>query len=109
MPGRDTAFRGAAMLAPDASVGLLEQEPHLDEDKDVRGNVEDGVAGTRALLDRFNELAAKHSDETADEFSRLQTQIDAADAWNLDTNVEYAMDALRLPHADADVTRICRG
>jgi len=97
MAGRDTDFRGDAMLAPDAKVGLLEQEPHLDEAKDVRGNVEDGVAGTRALLDRFNELAANYSDETADEFSQLQTQIDAADAWNLDTNVEYAMDALRLP------------
>ena len=57
------------MLAPDATVGLLEQEPHLDEAKDVRGNVEDGVAGTRALLDRFNELAANYSDETADEFA----------------------------------------
>ena len=69
MAGRDTDFRGDAMLAPDATVGLLEQEPHLDEAKDVRGNVEDGVAGTRALLDRFNELAANYSDETADEFA----------------------------------------
>jgi len=109
MAGRDTDFRGDAMLAPDAKVGLLEQEPHLDEAKDVRGNVEDGVAGTRALLDRFNELAANYSDETADEFSQLQTQIDAADAWNLDTNVEYAMDALRLPPADADVTKLSGG
>jgi energy-dependent translational throttle protein EttA len=109
MAGRDTDFRGDAMLAPAATVGLLEQEPHLDEAKDVRGNVEDGVAGTRALLDRFNELAANYSDETADEFSQLQTQIDAADAWNLDTNVEYAMDALRLPPADADVTRLSGG
>jgi energy-dependent translational throttle protein EttA len=109
MAGRDTDFRGDAMLAPDAKVGLLEQEPHLDEAKDVRGNVEDGVAGTRALLDRFNELAANYSDETADEFSQLQSQIDAADAWNLDTNVEYAMDALRLPPADADVTTLSGG
>jgi energy-dependent translational throttle protein EttA len=109
MAGRETDFRGDAMLAPDATVGLLEQEPHLDEGKDVRGNVEDGVAGTRALLDRFNELAANYSDETADEFSRLQAQIDAADAWNLDTNVEYAMDALRLPPADADVTKLSGG
>jgi ATP-binding cassette ChvD family protein len=109
MAGRETDFRGDAMLAPDATVGLLEQEPHLDEGKDVRGNVEDGVAGTRALLDRFNELAANYSDETADEFARLQAQIDAADAWNLDTNVEYAMDALRLPPADADVTRLSGG
>jgi ATP-binding cassette ChvD family protein len=109
MAGRETDFRGDAMLAPDATVGLLEQEPHLDEGKDVRGNVEDGVAGTRALLDRFNELAANYSDETADEFARLQAQIDAADAWSLDTNVEYAMDALRLPPADADVTKLSGG
>src|SRR4051812_47349240 len=109
MAGRDTDFRGDAMLAPDATVGLLEQEPHLDPAKDVRGNVEDGVAGTRALLDRFNELAANYSDETADEFARLQAQIDAADAWSLDTNVEYAMDALRLPPADADVSKLSGG
>ena len=109
MAGRETDFRGDAMLAPDATVGLLEQEPHLDEGKDVRGNVEDGVAGTRALLDRFNELAANYSDETADEFARLQAQIDAADAWSLDTNVEYAMDALRLPPADAGVTKLSGG
>jgi energy-dependent translational throttle protein EttA len=109
MAGRETDYRGDAMLAPDATVGLLEQEPHLDESKDVRGNVEDGVAETRALLDRFNELAANYSDETADEFAALQARIDAADAWNLDTNVEYAMDALRLPPADADVTRLSGG
>ncbi|MFL5977771.1 MAG: energy-dependent translational throttle protein EttA, partial [Gaiellaceae bacterium] len=109
MAGQDTEFRGEAQLAPGATVGLLEQEPHLDEAKDVRGNVEDGVAGTRALLDRFNELAANYSDDTADEFARLQAQIDAADAWSLDTNVEYAMDALRLPPADADVTKLSGG
>jgi sulfate-transporting ATPase len=109
MAGRETDYRGDAMLAPDATVGLLEQEPHLDEGKDVRGNVEDGVAETRALLDRFNELAANYSDETADEFAALQAKIDAADAWNLDTNVEYAMDALRVPPADADVTRLSGG
>src|SRR3954469_8404890 len=109
MAGQETEYRGDAMLAPGATVGLLEQEPHLDESKDVRANVEDGVAGTRALLDRFNELAANYSDETADEFARLQAQIDAADAWSLDTNVEYAMDALRLPPADAEVTRLSGG
>jgi sulfate-transporting ATPase len=109
MAGRDTDFRGDAMLAPNATVGLLEQEPQLDESKDVRGNVEDGIAGTRALLDRFNELAANYSDETADEFAELQAKIDAADAWNLDTNVDYAMDALRLPPADADVTKLSGG
>jgi energy-dependent translational throttle protein EttA len=109
MAGRDTDFRGDAMLAPGATVGLLEQEPQLDEAKDVRGNVEDGVAETRALLDRFNELAANYSDDTADEFAALQSKIDAADAWNLDTNLEYAMDALRLPPADADVTTLSGG
>src|SRR4051812_37004801 len=109
MAGLDTEFRGDAQLAPGATVGILEQEPQLDAAKDVRGNVEDGVAGTRALLDRFNELAADYSDETADEFADLQARIDAADAWNLDTNVEYAMDALRLPPADADVTKLSGG
>src|SRR3954470_2433026 len=109
MAGRETEYRGDAMLAPDATVGLLEQEPHLDEAKDVRANVEEGLAGTRAPLDRLNELAANYSDETADEFAALQAQIDAADAWNLDTNVEYAMDALRLPPADADVTKLSGG
>ena len=99
MAGRDTDIRGDAMLAPGASVGLLEQEPHLDEAKDVRGNVMEGVAETAALVERFNELAANYSEETADEFADLQARIDAADAWNLDTNVEYAMDALRLPPA----------
>src|SRR5690349_13036532 len=109
MAGQDTEYRGEAQLAPGASVGLLEQEPHLDPDKDVRGNVEDGVAGVRALLDRFNELAANYSDETADEFARLQEQIDAADAWNLDTQLDQAMDALRLPPPDADVTMLSGG
>src|SRR5947207_4530554 len=83
MAGRETEFRGDAVLAPGATVGLLEQEPQLDEGKDVRGNVEDGVAEQRALLDRFNELAANYSEETADEFAKLQEQIDAVDAWNL--------------------------
>ena len=109
MAGQDTEYRGEAQLAPGATVGLLEQEPQLDETKDVRGNVEDGVAETRALLDRFNELAANYSDETADEFARLQEQIDAADAWNLDTQLDQAMDALRLPPADADVTKLSGG
>src|SRR3954465_6757841 len=75
MAGRDTEFRGEAQLAPGATVGLLEQEPHLDESKDVRGNVEDGVRELRDMLDRFNELSMNYSDETADEFSRLQEQI----------------------------------
>src|SRR5215210_293259 len=109
MAGQDTEYRGEAQLAPGASVGMLEQEPQLDESKDVRGNVEEGVAELRGLLDRFNELAANYSDETADEFARLQEKIDAADAWNLDTQLDTAMDALRLPPADADVTRLSGG
>jgi energy-dependent translational throttle protein EttA len=109
MAGRDTEYRGEAQLAPGATVGLLEQEPHLDPDKDVRGNVEDGVRELRDMLDRFNELAANYSDETADEFARLQDRIDAADAWNLDSHLDQAMDALRLPPGDADVTRLSGG
>jgi energy-dependent translational throttle protein EttA len=109
MAGVDTEFRGEAQLAPGATVGLLEQEPRLDESKDVRGNVEDGVAELRGLLDHFNELAANYSDETADEFARLQEKIDAADAWNLDSQLDQAMDALRLPPGDADVTTLSGG
>src|SRR3954463_1329007 len=109
MAGVDTGFTGDAMLAPGATVGLLEQEPQLDESKDVRGNVEDGLAETRALLDRFNELSMNYSDETADEFAELQIKIDAVDGWNLDTNVEYAMDALRCPPPDADVSTLSGG
>ena len=109
MAGLDQEYRGEAALAPGASVGMLEQEPHLDESKDVKGNVEDGVAETRALLDRFNELAANYSDENADEFARIQARIDAADAWNLDTRLEYAMDALRLPPPDAQVGTLSGG
>src|SRR3981081_3310804 len=88
---------------------MVEQEPTLDESKDVKGNVEDGVAETKALLDRFNELAASYSEETADEFGELHAQDDAADAWNLDTQLEYAMDALRLPAPDADVGTLSGG
>jgi ATP-binding cassette ChvD family protein len=109
MAGSDQDYRGEAELAPGASVGMLEQEPALDESKDVKGNVEDGVAETKALLDRFNELAANYSDETAEEFGRIQAQIEAADAWNLDTQLEYAMDALRLPPPDAEVSKLSGG
>jgi energy-dependent translational throttle protein EttA len=105
----DGEFDGQAQLAPGATVGLLSQEPELDESKDVKGNVEEGVAETRALLDRFNELSMNYSDETADEFSRVQERIDAADAWNLDTTLEIAMDALRCPPPDADVSVLSGG
>jgi len=109
MAGQDTDYRGEAQLAPGATVGLLEQEPQLDPAKDVRGNVEDGVGELRDMLDRFNELAANYSEDTADEFARLQDRIEAADAWQLDTTVEIAMDALRLPPGDADVTTLSGG
>ena len=109
MAGLDQEYRGDAALAPGASVGMLAQEPLLDESKDVKGNVEDGVAEKRALLDRFNELAADYSEDSAAEFADVQAKIEAADAWNLDTQLEYAMDALRLPAADADVARLSGG
>ncbi len=97
------------MLAPGATVGLLEQEPKLDETKDVRGNVEDGVREVKDMLDRFNELSMNYSEETADEFAALQERIDAVDAWTLDSRLDQAMDALRLPPADADVSRLSGG
>ncbi|MBU3691592.1 MAG: energy-dependent translational throttle protein EttA [Solirubrobacterales bacterium] len=109
MAGQDTEYRGEAQLREGATVGLLEQEPQLDESKDVRGNVEDGVREVRDLLDRFNEIAADYSDENADEFARLQAKIDATDAWNLDTTLDTAMDALRLPPGDADVSTLSGG
>jgi energy-dependent translational throttle protein EttA len=109
MAGLDTDFDGSAQLAPGAKVGMLEQEPNLDPAKDVRGNIEEGVAEMRGLLDRFTELSMNYSDETAEEFGRVQERIDAVDAWNLDTTVEIAMDALRCPPADADVTKLSGG
>ena len=109
MAGLDTEFDGHAQLAPAATVGLLEQEPRLDPDKDVRGNVEEGIAETKALLDRFNELAANYSEDIADEFARLQERIDAVDGWNLNTALEIAMDALRCPPQDAEVSTLSGG
>ena len=109
MAGRDTEYQGEAKLAPGATVGFLEQEPELDESKDVRGNVEQGMRELRGLLERFEELAMNYSDETADEMARVQEQIEAADAWNLDSRLDQAMDALRLPPADADVATLSGG
>src|SRR5689334_20754103 len=109
MAGLDDDFDGEAQLAPGATVGLLEQEPQLDPDKDVRGNVEEGLAELRDLLKRFDELAANYSEETAEEFARIQERIDAADAWSLDQQLDQAMDALRLPPGDADVTKLSGG
>jgi len=109
MAGLDTEYDGDAQLGVNATVGMLSQEPELDPTKDVKGNVEDGVSEIRALLDRFNELSMNYSDETADEFGRVQEQIDAVDGWNLDTTLEYAMDALRCPPADAAVEQLSGG
>ena len=109
MAGVDDGYRGEAQLKPGATVGLLEQEPQLDQSKDVRQNVEDGVRELRDLVDRYTEVAANYSDETADEFARLTDEIEAADAWNLDTMLDTAMDALRLPPGDADVTKLSGG
>jgi sulfate-transporting ATPase len=109
MAGHDTDFDGQAVLGTHMTVGMLDQEPELDPAKDVKGNVEDGVREIRALLDRFNELSMNYSEETADEFGRLQEQIDVVDGWNLDTTLEYAMDALRCPPPDADVTKLSGG
>jgi ATP-binding cassette ChvD family protein len=109
MAGIDQEYRGDAALAPGASVGMLEQEPRLDESKDVRGNVEEAVAETKALLARFNELAADYSEDDAEEFGRIQAKIEAADAWNLETQLDYAMDALRLPPSDAEIATLSGG
>ena len=109
MAGRDREFRGDAQLAPGASVGLLEQEPNLDPGKNVRDNVLEGVGNLVALVERFNELAANYSEESADEFARLQEQIDAADAWNLEGMAEHAMDALRCPPGDDSVEHLSGG
>src|SRR6201994_4310518 len=109
MAGLDTEFDGQAQLAPGASVGLLEQEPQLDPDKDVRGNIEEAVGEVRELLDRFNELSMNYSEETADELGAVQERIDAVDGWNLDTTLEIAMDALRCPPPEADVSVLSGG
>jgi ATP-binding cassette ChvD family protein len=109
MAGLDTDYDGQAQLAPGATVGLLEQEPELDPSKNVRGNIEEAVAEVRALLDRFNELSMNYSEEIADELGAVQERIDAVDGWNLETTLEIAMDALRCPPPDADVTTLSGG
>src|SRR6476659_8920954 len=90
-------------------MGYLSQEPQLDPDKDVRGNVMEGVAAKQALIDRYNEIASNYTDETADEMAALQDKIDAAGLWDLDSQVEQAMDALRCPEPDADVSKLSGG
>jgi energy-dependent translational throttle protein EttA len=109
MAGEMGDYVGEAWAADRIKVGYLPQEPELDSDKDVLGNAMDGVAEKKALLDRYNELAMNYSEETADEMAQLQDQIDAQDLWDLDTQVEQALDALRCPPGDADVTRLSGG
>src|SRR5437870_3102319 len=117
MAGVDRDFLGEAFPAEGLRIGYLQQEPQLDPGKDVRGNIEEGVAGTRALLTRFEEVSARLGEPLeADEIekllaeqARLQDAIDAANAWDLDRTVELAMDALRVPPGDMDVTKISGG
>ena len=109
MAGIDKDFQGEAWAAKGARVGYLPQEPELDPTRDVRGNVMLGVAAKQAKLDRYNELAMNYSDETADEMARLQDEIDAEGLWDLDSKVDVAMEALRCPPDDADVTTLSGG
>jgi ATP-binding cassette ChvD family protein len=109
MAGIDKDYTGEAWVAEGARVGYLEQEPQLDPNKTVRENVMEGVAKQKAILDRYNELAVNYSDETADEMTRLQDEIEAQGLWDLDSKVDQAMDALRCPADDADVTKLSGG
>ncbi|MEC7384429.1 MAG: ATP-binding cassette domain-containing protein, partial [Actinomycetota bacterium] len=115
MAGLDDGYSGEARLTPGFTVGYLAQEPELDPLKDVRGNVMDGVAEVQSLIDRYNEVMAKWADPDADydkigkEQAELEDKIAAADAWSLDRNVEIAMDALRCPPDDADVSTLSGG
>jgi ATP-binding cassette ChvD family protein len=109
MAGLDKEYNGEAWVAEGARVGYLEQEPHLDATKTARENVMLGVAKQKAILDRYNELAMNYSDETADEMTKLQDEIEAQGLWDLDSKVDQAMDALRCPPDDADVTKLSGG
>jgi ATP-binding cassette ChvD family protein len=109
MAGMDKEFTGEARAAEGARVGYLSQEPQLDPAKSVRENVMEGVAASRAILDRYNELATNYSDETADEMAKLQDEIEVKGLWDLDSKVDLAMDALRCPADDADVSKLSGG
>src|SRR6202030_4188319 len=109
MAGIDKEFTGEAWVAQGARVGYLSQEPQLDADKSVRENVMLGLAPQKAVLDRYNELAMNYSDESADEMTKLQDAIEAKGLWDLDSKVDLAMDALRCPSDDADVTKLSGG
>jgi ATP-binding cassette ChvD family protein len=105
----DKEFTGEAWAAEGAKIGYLPQEPKLDESKDVMGNVMEGVAHKKAILDRYNELMMDYSDETADEAAKLQDQIDSQNLWDLESQLEMAMEALRCPPGDADVSKLSGG
>src|SRR6476646_3334945 len=109
MAGEEKEFLGEAWAADGVTVGFLSQEPQLDPAKDVTANVMEGVAEKKAKLDRYNELAMNYSDGTADEMAKLQDEIDAQGLWDLDAQVEQAMDALRCPLGDADVKKLSGG
>ncbi len=109
MAGMDKDFTGEAWSAEGARVGYLPQEPRLDPTKTVRENVMEGVAAKKAILDRYNELAMNYSDETADEMAKLQDDIDAQDLWDLDSQIDVSMEALRCPPDDADVASLSGG
>jgi len=109
MSGLDKDFTGEAWAAKGVRTGYLPQEPQLDPSKNVRDNVMEGVGAKKALVERYNELAANYSDETADEMARLQDEIEAQGLWDLDAQVDQAMDALRCPEGDADVATLSGG
>jgi ATP-binding cassette ChvD family protein len=109
MAGQDKDFDGEAFLSDGYTAGFLTQEPQLDPSKNVLQHVEEAVAGKKAILARYEELSLNYSDETADEFARLQDRIDSENLWELDRQLEIAMDALRLPPPDADVTNLSGG
>src|SRR3954464_2327521 len=109
MAGQDKEFSGDSWAADGVRVGFLPQEPELDPQLSVLGNVMEAVAEKKALLDRYNEIAANYTDETADEMSALQDKIDAQNLWDLDSQVEMAMDALRCPDPMADVNNLSGG
>jgi ATP-binding cassette ChvD family protein len=109
MAGLDTEFTGEGFVAEGARVGYLPQEPDLDPDLDVKGNAMLGVKEKQAILDKYNELAMNYSDETADEMTRLQDEIESQGLWDLESQVEQAMDALGCPPDDADVTKLSGG
>ena len=113
MAGKEQPSNGDAKLMPGFTVGILDQEPELDNSKTVLGNVEDAVADTKKLIDRYNEIAEQmatdYSDALLDEMGKLQEQLDHKDAWDLDSQLEQAMDALRCPPPDSEVTTLSGG